>query len=149
MVFYLQRSMNRNTVVYTTQYDPKGALKKVPIKAYWRRYAEQGQTRALKWIERKFAYGVKSRQNQNDKIWAVRFAALSNLPLELRHTGPNSAALWARINNRDYRLIYGYLDLDESGLITRVVQLRLVTFDPTLNKYVTHLISVSDGDIRE
>lgn len=149
MVFYIQRSSNRNTVVYTAQFDVDGTLQPVPIKAYWRRYAEQGQTRTLKFVERVFAYGIKSQPNTGGRTWSVAFAALSDLPLELRQSGPNSTSLWATINNRDYKLIYGYLDLDESGLFTRVVQLRLFSFDPASKKYVTHLISVSGGDIHE
>jgi len=136
-------------VVYTAQFDQSGGLKSDPIKAFWRRFAEEGQTRKLKFIEQVFAYGVKSRLNSDKKSWSVTFAALSDLPLQLRQSGPNDAALWATINNREYKLIYGYLDLDETGLITRVVQLRLYTFDPVSEKHVTHLISVSGGDLRE
>lgn len=149
MVFFIQRSMNPNTVVYTARFDASGNLGHNPVQAYWRRYAEHGQTRALKLFERAFAYGVKTHANSDDKNWTVRFAALSDLSAELRQSGPNQAALWAHINNREYKLIYGYLDLDESGLFTRVIRLRLYTFDPSSNKYVTHLISVSGGDIRE
>lgn len=149
MVFYIQRSSNRNTVVYTAQFSADGRLNGDPVKAFWRRYAEQGQTRALKLVERVFAYGIKSRQYSDSETWSVAFAALSNLPVELRQFGPNDASLWASINNRDYKLIYGFLDLDEGGLFTRVVQLRLFTFDPATKNYVTHFISVSGGDIRE
>lgn len=148
-MFYLQRSSNRNTVVYTVQFDQEGSLRPDPIKTFWRRFAEEGQTRGLKFIERVFAYGLISRLNSDQKSWSVTFAALSDLPMQLRQSGPNDAALWASINNHDYKLIYGYLDLDETGLITRVVQLRLYTFDPVSEKHVTHLISVSGGDLRE
>lgn len=149
MVFYVQRTTNRNTIVYTAQFDENGNLRSQPVHVYWRRFAEQGQPRALKWIERVFAFGVRTRRNKNDDHWTLTFAALKKVPLELRQSGPNQAALWAHINNLDYKLVYGFLDLDESGLITRVVRLRLYTFDPRTEKYVTHIISVSGGEFRE
>lgn len=150
MVFFLQRSMNRNTVVYGARYEADGRLSRRPVRAYWRRYEEQSQTKPLKLVERLFAYGVKARPGAGDKAdWKVTFAALSGLVAELRQSGPFQSALWARINNRDYKLIYGFLDLDDSGLVPRVVQLRLYTYDPVSENHVTHLISVSGGDIQK
>ena len=111
-VFYLQRSMNRNTVVYSARFDDAGNLKSDPLRAYWRRYEEQNQTKPLKMVERMFAYGIKTRANRGEDSWTVSFAALSLLKAELRQSGPFQAALWASINNQDYKLIYGFLDLD-------------------------------------
>ncbi|WP_372885694.1 DUF4833 domain-containing protein [Shimia sp.] len=149
MVFFLQRSMNRNTVVYAARYDAEGRLARRPVAAYWRRYEEQNQAKPLKLVERMFAYGVKTRAVNGGERWQVTFAPLSALTVEMRQTGPFQSALWARINNRDYKLIYGFLDLDGGGLVPRVVQLRLYTYDPVSENHVTHLISVSGGDIQE
>lgn len=148
-VFYLQRDMNRNTVVYAAKFNKAGNLRTTPIEAYWRRYEEQGQTKQLKLVEKHFAYGVKARANPKIEGWTVTFAALSLLKAELRQSGPFQAALWASINNRQYKLIYGFLDLDRGGLITKVERLRLYTFDPVSENYVTHMINVSSGDFRE
>ncbi len=148
-VFYIQRSMNRNTVVYAAQFDAAGNLLRNPIRSYWRRYEEQNQTKPLKLVERLFAYGVKARPNRDKQSWKVTFAPLSALTVQMRQSEPFQSALWARINNRDYKLIYGFLDLDDGGLFPRVVQLRLYTYDPVSENYVTHLISVSGGDFQE
>lgn len=151
MVFYLQRTMNRNTIVYASRYDADGNLHpKKPIEVYWRRFEEQNQKRALKFIEHLLAYGVRTRRNREENGWSITFAGLpKTLSAQLRQSGPFQSALWARINNREYKLISGFLDLDDSGFITRVVQLRLYTFDPVSENYVTHLIKVSGGDIHE
>ena len=147
-VFFIQRSMNPNTVVYTARFDKDGALARTsPMAAYWRRYAEHGQKRKLKLVERLFAYGISTRKAKTAAHWTAHFAALPDLSPELRQDGPFRAALWAEIKDRPYRLIYGYLDLDETGLIPKVVRLRLFTFDPQKDAYVTHMISVSGGDI--
>ena len=148
-VFFIQRSMNRNTVVYRARFDGDGdILSNRPLSAYWRRYAEQGQTRKLKVVENLFAYGISARKNRAQDGWTARFAALPSLSPVLRQEGPFKAALWADIGGREYRMIYGYLDLDESGLVPKVIRLRLFTFDPKKDAYVTHMISVSGGDIK-
>ena len=148
-VFFIQRSMNPNTVVYKARYGEDGKLlSQRPLSAYWRRYAEEGQTRKLKLIEKLFAYGISARKNRTGEGWAARFAALPNLAPELRQEAPFKSALWVSIKGREYRLVYGYLDLDESGLIDKVERLRLFTFDPKKDAYVTHMISVSGGDIQ-
>ena len=148
-VFFIQRSMNPNTVVYTAHYGRDGALvPKAPLSAYWRRYAEAGQKRKLKLFEKLFAYGISARKSRNRDAWAARFAALPDLAPELRQETPFQSALWVNIAGREYRMIYGYLDLDESGLVDKVVRLRLFTFDPKKDAYVTHMISVAGGDIQ-
>ena len=146
-VFFIQRSMNPNTVVYAARYDNAGNLERRPLTAYWRRYAEEGQKRDLFVYERVFAYGISARRKRQAGRWSARFAALPDLPAELRQNGPNDAALWSRIEGRDYRLIYGFLDLDESGMIPKVERLRLVTHDKDAGQFVTHMISVSGGEI--
>lgn len=148
-VFFIQRSMNRNTVVYRARFDDDGdLLSNRPLSAYWRRYAEQGQTRKLKVVENLFAYGISARKVRGQDAWVASFAALPKLSPVLRQEGPFKAALWATIGGREYRMIYGYLDLDESGLVPKVIRLRLFTFDPKKDAYVTHMISVSGGDIK-
>ncbi|MBR9842819.1 MAG: DUF4833 domain-containing protein [Rhodobacteraceae bacterium] len=148
-VFFIQRSMNPNTVVYQARYGQDGKLlAKAPLSAYWRRYAEEGQKRKLKLVEKLFAYGISARKFGADEVWKARFAALPDLAPELRQEAPFKSALWVSIKGREYRLVYGYLDLDESGLIDKVERLRLFTFDPKKDAYVTHMISVSGGDIQ-
>jgi len=62
MIFYIQKSFNTNTVVYAANFGADGKLDpKEPVKVYWLRYQEQGQKKALKYIERKFGYGVNSK----------------------------------------------------------------------------------------
>ncbi|MEQ9692965.1 DUF4833 domain-containing protein [Shimia sp. SDUM112013] len=155
MVFFLQRSMNSNTVVYAARYDAAGQLQTDrPIDAFWRRYNDEGARRGLKknlrFFEARLAYGVKVREDEADaEAFEVRFAALPHLPVTLRQDGDKSAALWARIEGRDYRLVYGYVEIDENGLIPKVDRLRLYTLDAKTGSYVTHIISVTGGAIHE
>ncbi|GAA6180484.1 hypothetical protein NBRC116594_19220 [Shimia sp. NS0008-38b] len=149
-LFFLQRTLNANTVVYTARFDAEGNLDaKQPIAIYWRRFADQGQTMPLRWYERMFGFGVRVSNGAVSNRHSLTFNALKRHQLELRQTGPFSAALFTRQNNRDYQLIYAYLDVDESGLFPKVTGLRLYTSDPQTGLYVTHTIAVSGGAYKE
>lgn len=149
-VFFLQRNMNANTVVYAAQFDAEGKLHPdVPVSVYWRRYADQGQIMPLRWYERIFGFGMRVSPTSNAAVSSAVFNALKSHKLELRQSGPFQAGLWTRQNNRDYRLIYGYLDVDQTGLLPKVTRLRLYTNDPQTGLYVTHVIAVSGGAFNE
>lgn len=146
-VFFVQRSANANTVVYAAQFDEDGTLnQRRPVIAYWRRYGEQGQVMPLRWYEQIFAFGVKSRRHPDGDGYLVSVNAMRDYTVELRQTGPFQASLWTRHNNRDFELIYAYLDLDQTGVLPRVDQVRLYSSDPDTGRYMTHLIAVSGGE---
>ncbi len=149
-LFFVQRTSNANTIVYAAQFDANGELnKRRPVIAYWRRYAEQGQTMPLRWYERVFGFGVRARRNPKGDGYFVSFNAMRNHTVELRQSGPFEASLWTRYNNRDFELVYGYLDLDEKSLLPKVDRLRLYTTTKGTRGYFTHLIAVSGGEYQE
>lgn len=151
-IFFLQRSMNANTVVYAARYQADGTLiTETPVDSYWRRYAEQGQFMSLRWYERIFGFGLRVAPlpHAPGDIREISFNALKRYRLELRQTAPFTAGFYARFKNRDYRLIYAYLDVDETGLLPKVTGLRLYTQDAQTGAYVTHTISVSGGAFQE
>ena len=59
LVFYLQRTGNANTVVYTVNQLEDGTIDpKDPVNIFWRHFASDGGTRELRFFERNFAFGV-------------------------------------------------------------------------------------------
>ncbi|SEO57867.1 protein of unknown function [Salinihabitans flavidus] len=149
-VFYIQRSMNSNTVVYAARFDESGHFdRNTPVHGYWRRYNTDGVAKSLKFIEKQFAYGVSSRVNPDGETYAVTFKAIPHLSVTLRSPAPNRASLWAQVGDTDLQLTYAYLDLDESGLIPKVTRLRLFGTDPATGRAHTLIFSVSGGAIRE
>lgn len=65
-LFYIERSKNANIVQYDAQVGADGKLfKKDPVVAYWVRLAEQGQVKELNWLQKTFAYGFKTKLNDN------------------------------------------------------------------------------------
>lgn len=154
MVFYLQRSINQNTVVYTARYDKQGNLDQMaPMSAFWRRYSDggsgKGNVKPLSWIEQHFAYGIQKHTSSETNAIDIRFTAIPNLSVTLLQSVPYDAQLWIHISGRAYQMIYGYVEIAEKHIIPKVTRLQLYTRDPKTGTYVTHIISVSGGAIRE
>lgn len=125
MVFYLQRSMNANTVVYAARFDSDGKLKsKKPLAVFWRRYNTDGDKQSLSFIERNMAYGVTTSR-QAPGVFRVRFQAIPDIPLVLKQDGAGQAMLTITPKGKTIDLIYGYLQIDESGLLPSVTGIRL------------------------
>lgn len=149
-LFFLQRSMNANTIVYTATYDDDGNLtQSAPVSVFWRRYADAGQIMQLRWYERIFGFGVRTHTHDTPTSKSLAFNALKSHKIELRQLAPFEAALFTEQDGREYQLIYGYLDVDESGLLPKVTQLHLYSTDPQTGRYVTHTIAVSGGAFKE
>jgi hypothetical protein len=59
MLFYVQRSINKNTIVYEVNTDKNNELiLKHPIKIYWINYSGKGDEEGLSFIQNKYAYGI-------------------------------------------------------------------------------------------
>ena len=59
MLFYVQRSLNKNTIVYQLNVKENEEIDtKEPIKMYWVNYAGKGDVELLNFIQRKYAYGL-------------------------------------------------------------------------------------------
>lgn len=123
-VLYLQRSTNRNTVVYAARFDAAGRLDpREPIAVYWRRYEEQGQTRGLNALERRLAYGLRFRPGTEAGTFLVSFRAVPDLEMTLRQSAPFQAALYGTHAQHSIRLRYGHVEALD-GLIPQVTEIR-------------------------
>lgn len=86
MLFYLQRDPNINTLIYTINITKTGDInKKKPISIYWIRYTEKGERKELGYVQRKFAYGLITKELNRNKF-ELRFASHKSLPIYLSQT---------------------------------------------------------------
>lgn len=81
-LFYLQRDPDANTVIY--QLNTKNGVldSKKPVDAFWIRYAEDGEVKALSVIQKNLAYGIKSKQINKDKH-ELKLVSYPDFPLYL------------------------------------------------------------------
>ncbi|MCG6902389.1 MAG: DUF4833 domain-containing protein [Rhodobacter sp.] len=149
-LFYLQRSLNSNTIVFAAEFDGDGNLsRKNPAHVYWRRYNTTGERKPLKPIERRFAYGVniKKRETQGDFI--VSMKPLPQLPMVLRQTGPGKAELIATIGGRRARPVYAFVTVIDTGLIPKVTAISLHGIDTETGRAISEVFSVAGGAINQ
>ena len=96
-LFYVQRTPNSNTIVYDLNVNKDGKLDNdQPIKTYWIRYAEKGQKEDLSYIQRKFAYGLTSKQLSNGN-YDIRFVSYKKFPLTLMRAADGKYHIFASI----------------------------------------------------
>ena len=82
-LFYLQRDPNTNTIICQLNVDHNGEVNNEnPVNVFWMRYGDQGEKKELGYIQRKFAYGIQTK-NLGKGQFELRFAARKNLPMYL------------------------------------------------------------------
>lgn len=99
MLFYIQRSTNENTIVYTLRRDADGKpLAKEPVDVYWKRYQEDGRRTELDFIQRTFAYGIRAKDLGGS--YELRCVAYNKIPLFLYANGAGQSNVLAQVNGR-------------------------------------------------
>jgi hypothetical protein len=98
-LFYLQRTPNTNTIIYELNYKNDVLDADEPIHVYWMRYEEQGQKAELNYLQRKFAYGIKSNCISKDK-YKFHFVSYKKYPMYLVKEANNKYNVYATINQK-------------------------------------------------
>ncbi|MFM8747547.1 MAG: DUF4833 domain-containing protein [Aestuariivirga sp.] len=126
-IFFVQRSMNPNTAVYTARLDDKGMLdQKRPVDVFWRRYNDEGEKQKLSFLERTAAFGVTVERVRNQKsAFRVSIVSYPQRPVLLTLID-GRPRLVGQVAGEPAELIAAYLHLDESGSIPSVTRVDLV-----------------------
>ena len=135
-LFYIQRSVNDNTVIYAANLDRRGHLDRdTPINVYWRWYNVDGHKKALNFLERMMAYGVSTVSTRSSSGGVgVRLAALPErkLTIDQDDTGKPEAIL--QIGNHLAHLVYVYLQVDDHGFMPSVKAIDVFGIDKLTGK---------------
>jgi hypothetical protein len=125
-IFFLQRSMNSNTIVYAARMDSDRKLdRNEPIEIFWRRFNDNGEKLPLTFTERNLAFGVHTKPLRNwPDAYLVTLKAYSGRSAVLRIVN-GAPQLEGKVAGQDARLISAFLHLDESGRIPRVIKVDL------------------------
>ncbi len=112
-LFYLQRTANTNTIVCELNYDKNGKLDESdPVHVYWIRYTEGGAKKELSYIQRVFAYGIKSQLLEKDS-YKLHFVSYKKKPLYLmRSQKDNQYKVYTTINNQQAVLSRIFIKVD-------------------------------------
>lgn len=112
-LFYLQRTANTNTIVCELRYGKNGEIDEDdPVHVFWIRYPEGGQKKELSYIQRVFAYGIKSQVLGKDS-YKLHFVSYKKRPMFLmRSPKDNQFKVYATINNQQAVLSRIFVKVD-------------------------------------
>jgi phosphatidylglycerophosphate synthase len=112
-LFYLQRTANTNTIICELNYDKNGELDQdEPVHVFWIRYPEGGMRKELSYIQRVFAYGIKSRA-QGNGVYKLHFVSYKKQSLFLmRSPRDNQYKVYATINGQQAVLNRIFIKVD-------------------------------------
>lgn len=130
LLFFVQRSMNPNTVVYAANLDGRGRLDPDnPVSAYWLKFHNDGARHELQLFERLLAYGaVSAPVAGHPGTFSVRLAAYEGRPITVARDSEGRVRATLEIGGRPARLTSVYLVLDERGLLPDVAAIELHGF---------------------
>lgn len=115
-MFYLQRTHNTNTIICELNYNNNGQLNEDnPVHVYWIRYPEGGVKKELSYIQRVFAYGIKSNKINNG-VYKLNFVSYSKQKFILRKSPKdNKYHVFATIHQKEAILTRVFVKTDNSG----------------------------------
>ncbi len=104
-LFYLQRDPNINTIICELNVGSDGdVVKDKPVSVYWIRYDEKKEKKDLNMIQRKFAYGIDTKEIGKDK-YELRFVSHKKLPMYLqRSTTDQKFHVYVTVNQKKIQI---------------------------------------------
>ncbi len=117
LLFYLQRSHNRNTIVYELNTLPDGKINvKNPINIYWIRYEEGGRRAELSFIQRK-AFGVKCKLiDKSENSFILQFNNFNKREIRLVKSSSGVYSAFIKIKNETAELENVYIKSENNAL---------------------------------
>lgn len=128
-LFFIQRNLNTNTIVYDAKFDQFGNLDKLsPMDIYWIRYDENGQRMELRSLEKKLAYGIEFANIENTNNYKVNVVAEKSREIYLKQIAPFHAKAYLEIDHKMSQLTYLYLEAID-GIIPQLQSIEYFGID--------------------
>lgn len=137
-LFYIQRTTNINTIVYELNYNSNGVLnEEEPVHAFWIKYAEDKQRHELSYIQRVFAYGVKSQPLGNGS-YKLHLVSYKKQPLYLMISPKDKKYhIYATMNQKEMMLNRIFAKVQGGTFwVPNVVYIEMKGYDPNTLKEV-------------
>jgi hypothetical protein len=138
-LFYLQKTPNINTIVCELNVMPDGQVdENNPVHVFWIRYKEAGQRAELSFIQKTFAYGIKSRPLGNGK-YEIHFVSFKKKPFYLiKSSVDNQYHAYVSIDQKMAILKRVYIKINSGGTFwsPNIEYVELKGVDPISGKEV-------------
>lgn len=114
-LFYIHRNLNNHSVVYDINLTEKGAIDpEEPVKIYWIRYGEKNKHKELNYMERTFAYGLKSEPLDRG-TYQASFVAKREKKIDVYVDDKGQATALMKIDNKISKLVKIFVQVAEDG----------------------------------
>lgn len=144
MLFYVHRTVNTNTIVYTLNISKEGKLNELePIKVFWIKYAQGGKIAPLTFIQRKYAYGIKAKlYDKEKKSFRFEFVSYGKRHFYLmKSPSDNQYHAYGYINNRLTILNNIIVRVDGGTFwVPNVTSVEVYAKDPATSTTITEII---------
>lgn len=138
-LFYIQKTPNINTVVCELNLSQNGQIDQdEPVHVFWIRFKEAGQRAELSFIQRTFAYGIKSKQLGNGR-YELHFVSYKKKPMYLiKSEADNQYHVYANIGQKLVILHRIYLKINAGGSFwfPNIEYIELKGIDPATGREV-------------
>ena len=143
-LFYLQRTSNKNTIVYDLNIKNGALVTDDPVHVYWIRYSDQGQRQELSYIQRTFAYGIKATALANNSGYEMHFVSYKKYPLYLvKSAADNKYRVYTTVNAKTVVLNRIFIKLNGGSFWSpKVEYVEIKGIDPANGKEVTDRLKI-------
>lgn len=144
MLFYIQRSVNANTIVYALNTDDNGkVIEETPIKVYWVKYEKGGKVTPLTFIQKHYSYGIETTLiDKEKKTYTFEFASYHKRKLYLKKSSiDNKYHVYGQFNN-ELSVLNRVMIQIEGGTfwIPNITQVEVYAQNITAHKPITEII---------
>lgn len=142
-LFYVQRTPNTNTIVIELNAGKDGVPDPDdPVHVFWLRYQEKGQRAELNYIQRTFAYGIKSQRLGPEKF-ELHFVSYKKYPMYLIKAADHQYHVFAAINGHEVILRRIFVSINGGSFwVPHVEYVELKGTDPATGKDIVGRIQV-------
>jgi len=114
-LFYLQRTPNINTIVYELNYKNGIFDTENPVLGFWIRYQERGQREELSFLQRKFAYGIKTKKI-SENFYELNFVSYKKYKMYLKLGNDKKFYVYTNINKQQAILTSIFIKINGGSL---------------------------------
>ena len=126
-LFYIQRTGNTNTIVYDVNFSAHKTINADnPINAYWIRYADNGETKPLSYIQKTFAYGIKSKKLTSDNTFEFNLVSYSKKKMTLDLDNNGKPCVFTDINGKKIQLEHIFVKTEGGSMLSFVPNVQYV-----------------------
>ncbi|MEI8073877.1 MAG: DUF4833 domain-containing protein [Bacteroidota bacterium] len=141
-LFFIQRDPNINTLIYELNMNKGGLIEDEPVHVYWIRYADKGQKEELNYIQRNFAYGVKSKLISKDN-YEIRFVSYKKKQMVLKKSADNNFYIFTDINKKQAILKQVFIRVNGGSFwVPNIEYVELKGIDPTTGVEVVERMKI-------